>query len=157
MRVSDILRKMADVVDQAEGAEQAVQQEPVELEPAVEPAVAQEPVQEPVVQATAISGTIEAPAEETPCCAAEDDDLTMVSPLQQEHELLKKSQGVDNNVSEFAGDEDEYQNELAAMKQTAGIGEEQASKAAHEEQRQMEDQLNPRRNAALAFHKERNK
>jgi len=158
MRISDILRKMADVVDQAEGGEQAVQAEPTQIAPASPEAIAQEPAQEPGIHATAISGEIEMPAEETPCCAADDDELTMVSPLQQEHELLKKSQGVNNNVSEFAGDEsgeEGYQDELAAMKQSAGIGEEQANKAAHEEQRQMEDQLNPRRNAALAFHKGR--
>jgi len=120
MRISDILRTMADVVDKAEGEAQV--QQPVAQEP-----VAVAPVA-PVVQ-----GELEVPAE-TPCDAQAEldpelnaDEVTMVSPLQQEHELLKKSQGVNNNVSEFAGDEqgdDDYDSELASMKQAAGIGEE---------------------------------
>ena len=165
MRVSEILRQMADMVAQAETSELAVQepvQEPAVQEPVVqEPVVqepAQEPAQEPGIHITAMSGELDTPAE-TPCGGELDaETATMVSPQQQELELLKKSNGVDNNVSEFVGDEqaeDGYQDELAAMKQTAGIGEEQASKAAYEEQRQMEAQLNPRRNAAIAAQKAR--
>ena len=126
MRISDILRTMADAVDQAEGGEQALQAEPTQIAPAPPEAVAQQPMQEPSA-IPAMQGELEAPAEETPCGELDAGEVTMVSPLQQEHELLKKSQGVNNNVSEFAGDEqsdDDYDSELASMKQAAGIGEE---------------------------------
>jgi len=56
---------------------------------------------------------------------------TMVTPLQQEHELLKKSQGVENNVAEFASQEGDYNDELSAMKKSAGIGEEQQGPVDH--------------------------
>lgn len=42
----------------------------------------------------------------------------MVSPLQQAHELLKKSNGVENNVDVFAADDPK---ELARLQQMAGI------------------------------------
>ena len=96
---------MADVIDQVEGGEAAA----VAPTPAVaEPECGQE------------FGQVEVPAGETP--RDNDADLgPMVSPLQQEHELLKKSQGVDNNVAEFAGEDTGFESELAAMKQSAGI------------------------------------
>lgn len=150
MQVSEILRKIADIVDQEESG---VEAGPVtQAEP---PAV---PVPQPASNAritvTRTGGEIDPLGNEDECCRDEaQPEVTMVSPLQQEHELLKKSQGVDNNVSEFA--DDEYQDELAAMKQSAGIGEEQASAKAQDEQREMESQLNPRKNAAIAFAKAR--
>ena len=58
-----------------------------------------------------------------------------------------------NNKTIVVTDEDDYANELAFLRQVAGIDEELANTKAQELQRQMEDQLNPRRNAALAFHK----
>lgn len=142
MQVSEILRKIADVVDQAEAVEQQAQA------PAVQP---EAPEGEVTAQVTAVSGELAPVDANGQCC---DEPGTMVSPLQQEHELLKKSQGVDNNVSEFADDEG-YNDELESMKQMAGIGEEQANAKANAEQRQMEDQLNPRRNAAIAMQKAR--
>jgi len=151
MKVSEILRKIADVVDQDEAT----------AEPAVQPATSEvpSPQAEPVaatITVTSTGGEIPDLGAEVECCNdKEEPAVTMVSPLQQEHELLKKSQGVNNNVSEFAGDEDGYQDELAAMKQSAGIGEEQANTAAHKEAQRMEDQLNPRRNAAIAMQKTR--
>lgn len=112
MRVSEILRKMADVIDQVEGGNAAAVAEPE------------------CGSAGQELGQVEVPAGETP--RDNDADLgPMVSPLQQEHELLKKAQGVDNNVAEFAGEEaDGFQSELATMKQSAGI--------------KAEKQLNPR-------------
>ena len=149
MRIGEILRKLADIVDQEEPA---TQQEPVQQEPMAEP-VQQEPVQqEPVatVQVTRVAGEMDGD------CGCDDSDPVMVSPLQQEHELLKMSQGVDNNVDEFADQEEAgYQDELAAMKQSAGIGEEAANAKAQTEQAEMENSLNPRRNAAIAMHKSR--
>lgn len=91
MRVSEILRKLADIVDAEEGIEQADD---------IENRAAPEPVETDNCDGTAPE--------------------TMVSPLQQEHELLKKSQGVDNNVSDFAEDE-----ELSAMKKNAGLPEQE--------------------------------
>jgi len=150
MRISDILRTMADAVDQAEGGEQALQAEPTQIAPAPPEAVAQQPMQEPSA-IPAMQGELEAPAEETPCGELDAGEVTMVSPLQQEHELLKKSQGVNNNVSEFAGDEqsdDDYDSELASMKQAAGIGEEQEGPYNHASDCRPAS-LNPRANAAL--------
>ena len=132
MQVSEILRKIADVVDQVEGGQQVVAQEPV--------------VQEPEVQATAIQGQIE-----TPCDSDEADLGPMVSPLQQEHELLKKSQGVDNNVAEFAEEDEGYESELAAMKQAAGIGEEQQGPHNYAEDMKPVS-INPRAVAATEAH-----
>lgn len=107
MRVSEILFKAAEMVAQSEAGEEVAQA--------------------PAADATAIPVQAEpeaAPEVETPC-DAEADLGPMVSPLQQEHELLKKSQGVDNNVPEFAEEDEGFQSELASMKQAAGIGEEQ--------------------------------
>ena len=88
MQISDILRKVADIVDQVEG-------EGVAQEPGVQQAPGAQPDQAQTGQLTAVD-------------VSSDDNTetdSMISPLQQEHELLKKSQGVENNVSEFAGDE----------------------------------------------------
>jgi hypothetical protein len=90
MQVSDILRKLADVVDQAENISADVQGET--------------PAEQP-------EGDVEVNvAHLEPVEVSDEDDTeteSMVSPLQQEHELLKKSQGVDNHVDEFAGDGDD--------------------------------------------------
>jgi hypothetical protein len=43
-------------------------------------------------------------------------DEVYVGPLQQKHELLKKATGVENNVDQFAADD-----EIAQMQQNAGI------------------------------------
>lgn len=45
-------------------------------------------------------------------------DQVYVGPLQQKHELLKKATGVDNNVDQFADDD-----ELEQMKQNAGVAQ----------------------------------
>ena len=146
MRIGEILRKLADIVDQDEPV---TQQEPVQAEPEVGPGT--------TITVTSTGGEIDPLGTEDECCNdKEQPAVTMVSPLQQEHELLKKSVGVDNNVDEFAAQEEAgYQDELAAMKQSAGIGEEAANAKAQSEQREMESQLNPRRNAAIAFAKAR--
>lgn len=86
MQIADILRKAADLVDAAEGS------------------IAQEPeaqqVQDPAANAPGQLAAVEVDTDDNT------DKETMVSPLQQEHELLKMSQGIDNNVAEFAGDSD---------------------------------------------------
>jgi hypothetical protein len=137
MRVSEILRKMAEIaelVDQ-DGEAEVEQSTPIQNIPAEQPA----PIQ---------NTPVEDEAEPSPDLNAE--EVTMVSPQQQELELLKKSQGVDNNVSEFAGDDtdDDYDAELEAMKQMAGIGNEQEGPIDHAEACRPVS-LNPRANAAL--------
>lgn len=145
MQVSEILRKIADIVDQEEGnVEQAAVVQPaqtIQQEPVAEPV--QEPVPAPdaTIAVTRVAGEVETGTDEL--CS---DEVTMVSPLQQEHELLKKSQGVDNNVSEFA--DDEYDDELAAMKKSAGIGDEPQGPVDHAADCRTVS-LNPRANAAL--------
>jgi len=172
MRVSEILRQLADLVDQTETV--AGQEVPGE---------AGEPCDQSDEMGADVTVTHLEPVDVDSTDGSE--PATMISPLQQEHELLKKSQGVNNNVDEFAGDEDPhmepqlepdekmvptteeqpwasekpeeeveeadqgYNSELAAMKKSAGIGEEQKG------QDTKEDQLNPRRNAAQAFHNSR--
>ena len=49
------------------------------------------------------------------------DDDKMVPPLQQKHELLKKVAGVDNEYDREAADCDDAPDEIARMKKMAGI------------------------------------
>jgi len=110
---------------------------------------------------------------------------TMVAPLQQELEMQKKEIGIDNNVDEFAvqddpamepmeipaddASEDEtpsytvydenceepaFNEELDALKRQAGIGDKQQSPYNHAVDLQPVS-INPRRNAAIAAHKYR--
>jgi len=102
MQISDLLRKLADLIDQTEGvtsSDDSESQNNLGCRDHLE-----------VVD---VDNTDETDSE------------TMVSPLQQEHELLKKSQGVENNVDEFAEEEDDegFDKELERMKQIAGIGQ----------------------------------
>jgi len=126
MRIGEILRKVADLADQAEQAEQG--QAVVQAEPIAAP----EPIAatpEPAMDVTAtVTQLVPVDTDEK----LDPETATMVTPLQQEHELLKKSQGVENNVAEFASQEgDDYNNELSAMKRSAGIGEEQQGPVDH--------------------------
>ena len=131
MRVSEILRQLADLVDQEEGTDQMPVQMPDQTaqpdEMCADVAVTQmEPVE------IALDGT---------------EDEPMVSPLQQQHELMKKATGVDNHVDTFAG-EDGGEDELELMKKMAGIGEEQEGPHDHAADCQQVS-INPRANAAL--------
>ena len=103
---------MANIVDEIEGANEpdvpAVPVPPAEPEPVADPVLVQEPEAEP-------EGRTGDPT-----------TSTMVSPQQQELELLKKSQGLENNVSEFAADED-YEDELDSIKQAAGLSKERTN------------------------------
>jgi hypothetical protein len=119
MRISDLLRKVADFVDQKDAAE-APQ---AELSPV--------------------------PVDNTD----NTDTATMISPLQQKHELLKKVSGVDNNTEkfdDFATDDGscdyaaDPEDELQALKSMAGLTG-SCSKNTVEE-------INPKKNAALAAH-----
>ena len=89
MKIGEILRQLADYVDAQE-------------EQKGYPGDHQEPANPPELDAQA--GTGESP------------DETFVSPLQQKHELLKKATGVENNVDQFAADD-----ELMKMQANAGI------------------------------------
>ena len=87
MKIAEILRQLADVMD-AEEAERTGHATTQNIAPDL----------------NAQAGTDESP-----------DDI-YVGPLQQKHELLKKATGVENNVDQFAADD-----ELAKMQQNAGI------------------------------------
>lgn len=212
MRVSEILRQLADLVDQTEDV--AVQD--AGMEPGAEAGEC------PMAQDGAETGAGEITITQLEPVTVDGEDQsepeTMVSPLQQEHELLKKSQDVDNHVDEFAdanakaeafgdtqdnvemdggpqdeveenaltdryyggADEDEwtsamghdqddpeerigqpddedevYEDELARMKQIAGIGEEAQGPVDHAENCRPVS-INPRAEAARQFHRNRN-
>lgn len=157
MRVSEILRQLADLVDQTEDA--AV-------------ADAGMDVSEPGMDG-AETGTGEITITQLEPVEVDGDDksepATMVSPLQQEHELLKKSQDVENNVAEFAEDDldseerdwdgsmkvspDEIEepsddDELEEMKRLAGVHEKHQGPRNYAEDVKPVS-MNPRANAAL--------
>jgi hypothetical protein len=104
MRASEILRKLADVIDSAEGGE-------------VEP---QAPAQHSNVRVALAPA--EQPAAEQPQIAV----TTFVPPLQAKIELLKKAVDVDS-IYDQGGDE------LGQMKKRAGINPVVASEAADDE------------------------
>jgi len=93
MKIGDLLRRLADYADDQESGPSGGY-----------PGDHQEPANPPELNAQA--GTGESP------------DEVFVAPLQQKHELLKKSTGVENNVDQFAADDP---NEIARMQQMAGI------------------------------------
>lgn len=96
MRASEILRKLADVIDSAEAGQ--AQQAPVvqQAVPTLMKAVALAPAKEPAAEQPEIAIT------------------TFVPPLQTKIELLKKAVDVDS-IYDKGGDE------LAQMKKHAGI------------------------------------
>ena len=105
MKASEILRKLADVIDSAEGG-QVAQTEPQAAHPNVRVALA----------------PAEQPASEQPQTAV----TTFVPPLQTKIELLKKAVDVDSIYDE-GGDE------LDQMKKRAGINPVVADEAASDE------------------------
>lgn len=86
MKIAEILRQLADVMD-AEEAERTGHATTQNIAPDL----------------NAQAGT-------------DSPDEIYVGPLQQKHELLKKATGVENNVDQFAADD-----ELAQMQQNAGL------------------------------------
>jgi len=94
MRASEILRKLADVIDSQESGQVVQQAEPVAAHPNVRVALA--PAEEPAAEQPQVAVT------------------TFVPPLQAKIELLKKAVDVDS-VYDQGGDE------LAQMKKRAGI------------------------------------
>ena len=94
MKMSDILRDLAELLDQHQGqvgadmSQNSTQQRMTQAHP-VEPELSDDPVMSP--------------------------------PLQQKHELLKKVAGVDNAYDREAGSAVGQSDELARMKQMAGI------------------------------------
>lgn len=88
MKIGEILRQLADMVDAEEDGRTG--------------------------QAT--SNTL--PDLDAQAGNGESPDEIYVGPLQQKHELLKKATGVENNVDQFAADD-----ELAQMQQNAGIAQ----------------------------------
>jgi len=87
MKIGEILRQLADVLDAEEAGR-----------------TGQATTQDIAPDLNAQAGTGESP------------DEIYIGPLQQKHELLKKATGVENNVDQFAADD-----EIAQMQQNAGI------------------------------------
>lgn len=139
MQVSEILRGLADLIARAENDEPVNQTQEPEMAvdmgaPEAEPACGCE------------QGEVE-------IAEPEEEELgVMVSPLQQELELKKKAEGVPNMYDNSAeGDEYEApeEDELAAIKRMAGIGESKPYDYGDEIRRQGQMSINPRMNAAL--------
>ena len=110
MRASEILRKLADVIDAQESGQQA---QPIQVAP-------QQAVPAPVK--TVALAPAQQPAAEQPQTAI----TTFVPPLQAKIELLKKAVDVDS-IYDKGGDE------LAQMKKMAGINPVVADEAASDE------------------------
>ena len=91
MKMSDILRDLAELLDQHQGPGADVSQNSTQQR--MTPAQAPEPELS--------------------------DEPLMVPPLQQKHELLKKVAGVDNTYSN--NEEPEQGNDLSRMRKMAGI------------------------------------
>jgi hypothetical protein len=172
MKISDVLRKIADAVDSSEEQQVRDQEAQVaahqqEIEQAKSDAqdlqagqVAQ------VVQAAnnikraaeisadqeAMNQSLEAPSpnthELTPADNTDNTDQDMmIAPLQQKHELLKKATDTSNDVDKFDdGTNDHLDDELAMLKQMAGIG--QNSAASDEYGSGNDVEINPRKNAS---------
>jgi hypothetical protein len=105
MRASEILRKLADVIDSADGSD-AVQTAPQAAHPNVRVALA--PAEQPAAEQPQIAVT------------------TFVPPLQAKIELLKKAVDVDS-IYDQGGDE------LGQMKKRAGINPVVADEAGSDE------------------------
>lgn len=131
MRVADLLRAMVDMVDSAEQQNSGGSAQPaptvvvVNNTPNNQPQ--QQPQQQPVPQQQQPAGTL------NPVQVPNTDDsekTTMVPPLQQKIELLKKSVGVDNEFSQGFDQVDQEHDaeqghqqpdELDRVRQMAGI------------------------------------
>lgn len=101
MNIAEILRKMADVVDQQQ-----------------DPAQPDEQIQNPAELSPTAAGTpVEAPDNQD---AGADDDI-MVPPLQLKVELLKRAVGVDNIYDEGEPRADQANNDIMTLKRNAGI------------------------------------
>ena len=163
MKIGELIRQIADVVD----AQETQAQKSIEISQAAQQAEIQTAVAssqelqagqvaqltqaaQNAKQAAAMSGDgtpeitalpAEGPADDELTSAPNDDetsDETMVPPLQQKHELLKKATGVENNTDTFADDDDA---ELARMLQIAGVGQQQPETG--------DVSINPKMNAAM--------
>jgi hypothetical protein len=106
MKVADVLRKLADIVDQQDNPARPDEQiqNPAELEQ---------------VPAGPYGAEIDAPDNQD--CGA--DDEVMVPPLQLKLELLKRAVDVDNIYDDQRADEvhDNEEDPLAAIRRNAGI------------------------------------
>ena len=115
MKISDIFRKIADVIDHEEhaGRPDAAIQNPAEL--------------------SAASAGL--PVDHVDNADAGADDEVFVPPLQRKLELLKRAVGVDNVYDDQRADEVEGNNDdaLAALKRNAGLAAVVQSEAADDE------------------------
>ena len=151
MKVGEILRKVADQIDRADAkqsAEAMMQQAQQSIDQAN--SMAQDAADDAMAQ------TIDQAPEQITVSVDNVDNTdieTMVPPLQQKHELLKKATGVENNVDDFACDDEDMEqagavDEIELMKKMAGIGQEQDPRDMADTIRPVS--INPRANAAMA-------
>jgi len=140
MQVSEILRKVADIVDAQEATTSA--------ETKAEQAKATADEAQAMAQAAAEEAQAMTPDTFTDLEQVSVDNSdgtspeTMVPPLQQKHELLKKATGVENNVNSFSNDD-----EIAILKNLAGVNEPSPELNVADSISPVE--INPKMNAAL--------
>jgi hypothetical protein len=124
MRASEILRKLADVIDSQETGDMSNSQQAIQ---AVAPQQVPAQAQRAELVSVAVSNNDTA------------DSGTFVPPLQAKIELLKKAVDVDSIYDQSGSDEDltghgdDNEDELAQMKKRAGIHPVVASEAADDE------------------------
>jgi hypothetical protein len=124
MRASEILRKLADVIDSQETGDMSNSQQAIQ---AVAPQQVPAQAQRAELVSVAVSNNDTA------------DSGTFVPPLQAKIELLKKAVDVDSIYDQSGPDEDltghgdDNEDELAQMKKRAGIHPVVASEAADDE------------------------
>ena len=150
MKVGEILRNLADQIDahhatkSAEAKVMQAQQAGAEAN-----AVAQQTADAAMAQAVVL-----APEPEAVEVSNDDgtDTATMVSPLQQKHELLKLAGGIDNNVDTFdqGCDGEGVDDDLADILKMAGIGEPQQDPNVASQLGPIS--INPKANAAIMHH-----
>ena len=150
MKVGEILRKVADRIDAVQAkqsAEELIQQS--EKMAAQANSLAQQAADQAMSQTVdQAPDPEEVEADNTDCTNTD----SMVSPLQQKHELLKKATGVENNVDEFSEEdpEDVEVDEIEIMKKMAGIGKPDTGCSCQEVSDTLRPfEINPKKNAAL--------
>jgi len=148
MKVGEILRQVADQIDakEAEVSADKLMRQSHEMAQQAN-AMAQNAANQAMDQSVDLAPEPEEVDVENIDCT---DTETMVPPLQQKHELLKKATGVENNVDDFADEcECGEVDELEMMKKMAGIGQGQEGPIDHAVSIRPVN-INPRANAAMA-------
>jgi len=145
MKVGEILRDLADAIDSAT-AKKSAEAKVLQAQTAGEEAnaMAQQVADDAMAQAVVLAPEPEAVEVDNTDNTSKE---TMIPPLQQKHELLKLAGGIDNNVDTFDQGCEDGIDELAMIKNLAGIGEPQQDSNVAGQIGPVD--INPKKNAAL--------